>query len=117
MQNGIIICDECRVEIEQEQLEVWDRVITKDENGNDVVERYFDCPNCGKHYTVTVIDREMKLMIQKRRQIQKKIALGIRNRASEYVLRRYKQKDDELKEDLKYRENVLKEKYEKEIQA
>ena len=56
-------------------------------------------------------------MIQKRRQIQKKISLGMRNKASEFVLRRYKQQDDDLKDELKYREKVLKERYEKEIQA
>ena len=117
MQKGIIICDKCRAQIEQEQLEVWDRVIAKDENGFDVVERYFECHCCGAHYTVSVIDREMKLMIQKRRQIQKKISLGMRNKASEFVLRRYKQQDDDLKDELKYREKVLKERYEKEIQA
>lgn len=117
MQNRTIICDKCRTEMNEDTLEVWDRVIAKDENGFDVVERYFECYCCGEHYTVSVIDREMKLMIQKRRQVQKKISLGMRNKASEFVLRKYKQQDDDLKDELKYREKVLKERYEKEIQA
>lgn len=117
MQEGIIICDVCRAQIEREQMELWDRVIATDEDGFDVVERYFDCPHCGSHYTVTVIDRDMKLMIQKRQQLQKRIKNAIRNRSSEYVMRKYAQQDEELKEELEYRAEVLKERYEKEIQA
>lgn len=113
----VIVCDKCETEMEQDVLGAWDRVIAIDENGNDVVEKYFECHYCGAHYTVAVIDREIKLMIQKRRQIQKKIMLGRSNKASEFVLRRYQRQDEELKEEQRYRENVLKEKYEKEIQA
>lgn len=117
MKNGIIICDECRAQIEQEQLEVRDRVIAKDEDGNDVVERYFDCPNCGRHYTVTVIDRQQKIIIQKRRQVQKKINLCVKNYGSKARIRKYQEEDKELHEEFKYRAKVLKERYEKEIQA
>lgn len=117
MQNGIIICDECRVQIEQEQLEVWDRVIAKDEDGNDVVERYFDCPNCGRHYTATVIDRQQKIIIQKRRQVQKRINLCVKNYGSKARIRKYQEEDEELREEFKYRAKMLKERYEKEIEA
>lgn len=117
MQKGIIICDECGVQIEKEQMEIWDRVIAIDEDGCDVVEQYFDCPHCGKHYTVTVIDRQQKIIIQKRRQVQKKINLCIKNYGANARIRKYQEEERELHEEFKYRAKVLKERYEKEIQA
>ena len=48
---------------------MWRRfeLLAEDEAGNPVIERYFDCSNCGRHYTVTVMDREMRLMMQSSR--------------------------------------------------
>ena len=49
-----VICDSCG---QQTDIELWTRQIAKDRNGYDVTEQYFECKNCGKHYTVGVYDR------------------------------------------------------------
>ena len=51
-----IICDKCKAEFEMKKF-LKDRVIAKDKMGNAVMERFFECPDCGTHYSVTVIDR------------------------------------------------------------
>lgn len=104
-----ITCNYCNAHIEPAAIEVMDAVIAQDDNGDDVIERYFDCPHCGSHYTVTIMDREMRLMAQKRKQIQKRIGrLGNCNKA---LIDKYVEQDRELKEEFMYRASVLKEKY------
>ena len=107
-----ITCDKCSAVFQREQLEVWSRIITKDDDG-DVAEQYFDCPSCGHHYTITVIDRKMNKLIQRRSQIRKMIKMHIRNRSRESAIRNLQREDDKLKEQLMQMSAANKEKYKK----
>ena len=110
----IIECDQCGAILENIGAELTDRVIAQDEEGNDVTERFFDCPFCGKHYTVTVIDRQMLLMIQERQQIARKVKRILKQKGNPIVMQKLMEKDAALKEELLYRANFLKEKYKEE---
>lgn len=105
-----IICDKCKAEFEMQNL-LKDRVIAKDKTGNAVMERFFECPDCGTHYTVTVIDREMWLMIQKRGQLMKKVNRLMRSGGSKERMQKLLDADEKLKKDLKSRADRLKEEY------
>lgn len=74
-------------------------------------ERFFECPSCGAHYTVTVIDREMRLMIQKRSQLMKKVSRMLRAGGSKEQVQKLLDADKKLKENLKSRADRLKEEY------
>ena len=105
-----IICDKCKAEIEMENL-LKDRVIAKDKAGNAVMERFFECPFCGQHYTVTVIDREMRLMIQKRGQLMQKVNRMLKAGGNRKRMQQLLDADAQLKKDLKSRADRLKEEY------
>lgn len=109
MQKKEIRCDKCGEEIGKPNLK--DRVIAKDKAGNAVTERFFECPACGTHYTVTVIDREMQLMIQKRGQLMLKVNRMMREGGSKERAKKLLDADKKLKEDLKSRAEKLKEEY------
>lgn len=113
-EKRIIECDQCGAILEDIGAELQDRVIAEDEEGNAVTERFFDCPFCGRHYTVTVIDRQMRLMIQERQQIAKKVGRILRQNGNKIVMQKLMDKDAALKEELIYRASFLKEKYKEE---
>ena len=98
-----IICDSCGAEVLGMGMKLADQVLAEDEAGNPVIERYFDCPNCGRHYTVTVMDREMRLMMQKRQRL-KDGAKAVAVKAQQEAAR-------ELQDGLMQRASMLKEKY------
>ena len=75
------------------------------------MERFFECPACRTHYTVTVIDREMQLMIQKRDQLMLKVRRMLREGGGEERTKKLLDADKKLKEDLKSRADRLKEEY------
>lgn len=106
-----IKCDECGAEFGKDDIEPRARVIASDEDGYDVTEKYFSCPMCGQHYTITVIDREMLLMIQRRKQIRRKIKMHIKRRSSPQAIRTLQEQDDALKDDLMHKSKYMKEKY------
>lgn len=54
-----IICDKCKLIISK--FEIKTHIITKDEKGIDVQESYFQCPTCGKKYTILISDRKVAL--------------------------------------------------------
>lgn len=66
-----VYCDACGKVIEMNGA-TYSRIIAKDEEGCNVAEQFFNCPNCGAHYTIAVIDRKMQKLIQQRQQIRKK---------------------------------------------
>lgn len=105
-----IICDKCGAEIEMKNL-LRDRVIGKDEAGNAVMERFFECLDCGQHYTVMVIDREMRLMIQKRGQLMLKVNSMLQEGGSKERTQKLLDADKKLKEDMKSWADKLKEEY------
>lgn len=111
-----IICDGCGIDIMGMGMQIKDRVIAEDESKNPVIERYFDCMNCGKHYTITVIDREMRLMIQKRQQLQNRIIRMLKGGTKLETIDAQKEAVRILKADMMYRAAMLKETYLKEKQ-
>lgn len=106
-----IICDSCGAEVLGMGMKLADQVLAEDEAGNPVIERYFDCPNCGRHYTVTVMDREMRLMMQKRQQLQKRIARRLKDGAKAVAVKAQQEAARELQDGLMQRASMLKEKY------
>lgn len=111
--NGAeVICDACGSAIEDTGIE--SRVIAKDKDGYDVVEQFFECQNCGKHYTVTVIDRKLLLMIQKRRQLLKQIKLHEQIKSREQTIRKLLAKNESMKRQQLARATELKERYREE---
>lgn len=108
-----VYCDNCGKTIETNGA-TFSRIIAKDEEGCNVAEQYFDCPHCGAHYTVAVIDRKMQQMIQQRQQIRKQIALYKGMRKQNGVLWRLQRTDEQIKRQQEDRMKLLKAKYEKE---
>ena len=106
--NFICLCDKCGAEIKvQEALK--DRTINMGRIGT-ITERFFECQVCGENYTITVIDREMRLMIQKRSQLMKKVNQLLLSGGSREQIQQLLDADEKLKKDLKSRSDRLKEK-------
>lgn len=106
-----IICDKCGAEIDMQSGLLKDRVIAKDKGGNAVSETFFECQACGQHYTVTVMDREMQLMIQKRGQLMRELKRLIKTGGSKEKVQKLQDADAQLKKDLKNRADRLKKEY------
>lgn len=108
-----VYCDACGKVINMNGA-TYSRIIAKDEEGYNVAEQFFDCPHCGAHYTIAVIDRKMQQLIQQRQQIRKQIALHRRIRSRETTLEKLQRTDDQIKRQQETRMKMLKAKYEKE---
>lgn len=106
-------CDRCGKIISMDGA-IYSRIIAKDEDGYNVAEQFFECQNCGAHYTVAVIDRKMQQLIQQRQQIRKEIALHKRIRSREKTFQKLQRTDDQIKRQQETRMKMLKAKYEKE---
>lgn len=105
-----IRCDKCRAPLSEETIDCHTRVLTLDEENNEIIESYFECPICGTHYTEIVTDRTQRLAIQKRVQLQIAVRNAIRIKRPGRA-EKYKQKERELFEDIKERSEKLKEQY------
>lgn len=105
-----IKCDQCGAEFETDEVVVKNRTIEQDEKGNDVIEKFFECPLCAKKYRITVMDREQMLRIQQMTmtalRANRAAKGGQASRAKQYM-----RKHDELKEAVRERAKMLKEKY------
>lgn len=108
-----VYCDACGKVINMNGA-TYSRIIAKDEEGYNVAEQFFDCPHCGAHYTIAVIDRKMQQLIQQRQKIRKQIALHRRIRSRETTLEKLQRTDDQIKRQQETRMKMLKAKYEKE---
>lgn len=108
-----VYCDACGKVINMNGA-TYSRIIAKDEEGYNVAEQFFDCPHCGAHYTIAVIDRKIQQLIQQRQQIRKQIALHRRIRSRETTLEKLQRTDDQIKRQQETRMKMLKAKYEKE---
>lgn len=105
--QGLIVCDECGQIMRKMEEILHDHVIAQDEEGNEITETYIECPRCGHHYTVIVEDRNVRLMVQKRRQLIRKI-YRTSNRA---IQDRLTEQERNLHEDIRERSEALKKKY------
>lgn len=110
-----VICEECGATIALEKT-LRTRTIAKDKDGFDVMEQFFFCDRCGKHYTITVIDHKQQKMIQKRAQIKKQIRMHTKIGSREKTIQDLHKKEERLKEDMMKRASMLKEKYKEECQ-
>lgn len=108
-----VYCDNCGKTIEMNGA-TFSRIIAKDEEGYNVAEQYFDCPHCGTHYTVAVIDRKMQRMIQQRQQIRKQIELHRKIKSREKTFLKLQKEDERIKQLQEAHMKMLKAKYEKE---
>lgn len=108
-----VYCDNCGKTIEMNGA-TFSRIIAKDEEGYNVAEQYFDCPHCGTHYTVAVIDRKMQRMIQQRQQIRKQIELHRKIKSREKTFLNLQKEDERIKQLQEAHMKMLKAKYEKE---
>ena len=106
-------CDACGKTIEMNGA-THTRIIAKDEDGFNVAEQFFDCPHCGAHYTIAVIDRKMQQLIQQRQQIRKQAALHRRIKSREETFQKLQRTDESIKRQQEVRMKILKAKYEKE---
>lgn len=105
-----IICDKCAATFTPDMIEIQKRVITQDEEHNDIIEQYYECPICGAHYTITITDRVQRIAIQKRRQLQTAVKNAIRAKRPARA-QTYKNKERELADDIQARSKMLKEQY------
>lgn len=105
-----IICDKCNESFAQDTLKIMNELITKDEQGENVIEHYFECPICKAHYTVTIMDRKQELMLQKRKQFTAAVKEAVRAGQLNKVII-YQRKGRELSGELIKRAKMLKEKY------
>lgn len=110
-----VICEKCGHPISIEKT-ISTRPIAKDKDGFNVIEQFFSCNYCGEHYTITVIDHRLQKMIQKRQQLKKQIRLYERIRSREETIWNLHKKEERMKEDMKKRASMLKEKYREECQ-
>lgn len=106
-----IYCDECKKTICLEGL-IQEQTVGRDRYG-DVKERFFECPVCGHHYTITVYNRPMLLKIQKRQQIQGKIRRNW-GRGMEQQFKSWLAEDERLKKQLLNEAHALRRQYLKE---
>ena len=105
-----IICNKCNATFTPDMIEIQNRVITQDEERNNIIEQYYECPICSAHYTITIMDRVQCIAVQKRRQYQTAIQNAIRARKPARA-QTYKDKERELADDIQARAKMLKEKY------
>lgn len=108
-----VYCDACGKIINMDGA-TYTRIIAKDEDGFNVAEQFFDCPHCGAHYTIAVIDRKMQQLIQQRQQIRKQVALHRRIKSREKTFQKLQRTDESIKRQQEARMKMLKAKYEKE---
>lgn len=95
-----IICNKCNATFTPDMIEIRKKVIKQDEHGDDVIEQYYECPICGAHYTITIMDRVQRIAVQN--------AIRARKPARAQT---YKDKERELADDIQARAKMLKEKY------
>lgn len=105
-----IICNKCNATFTPDMIEIQKKVITQDEHGDDVIEQYYECPICGAHYTITIMDRVQRIAVQKRRQYQQQSRTQS-GQESQQERRPTKTRKAELADDIQARAKMLKEKY------
>lgn len=63
------ICNKCSTEI---SINIQEVVIDQDEDGKDVIEQFFLCPECGQRYTFFISDSYMRKKIVARKRLKKR---------------------------------------------
>lgn len=107
--QGEVYCNDCGQQIESITSNIKQERIEDD--GESVTIDFFECPNCKHRYVITVKDRTMQLMIQKRQQLKMRYQLALKRKANQYELNRILQEDQKIKEQLMERSAANKKKY------
>ena len=108
-----VVCDVCGSVIEH--INVKTRIIARQAEGFNVTEQYFTCQECGKKYTVLIVDHEMQFLIQKRQQVERQIKLHRQIRSRAQTIQRLITKIEKIKKQQEERMIMLKEQYKEEI--
>ena len=90
-----VVCDVCGSVIEH--INVKTRIIARQAEGFNVTEQYFACQECGKKYTVLIVDHEMQFLIQKRQQVERQIKLHRQIRSRAQTIQRLITKIEKIK--------------------
>lgn len=106
-----IFCEACQKTIEK--VDIKEKKVGESA-GCQIMKKYFECPHCGRQYTITVTDREMRLLIQKRQQLQGRIRMAAARRMNAGYIQKLTDAERELGKDLMKRSEALKEQYRKE---
>ena len=102
-----VVCDVCGSVIEH--------INARQAEGFNVTEQYFTCQECGKKYTVLIVDHEMQFLIQKRQQVERQIKLHRQIRSRTQTIQRLTTKIEKIKKQQEERMIMLKEQYKEEI--
>lgn len=62
------ICNKCMKEI---GISIHEEILDKDEDGNDIIEQFFVCPECSARYTIFISDKYMRKQIVARKRMKK----------------------------------------------
>lgn len=108
-----VVCDACGSVIKH--INVKARIIARQAEGFNVTEQYFACQECGKKYTVLIVDHEMQFLIQKRQQVERQIKLHRQIRSRAQTIQRLVTKIEKIKKQQEERMIMLKEQYKEEI--
>lgn len=108
-----VVCDACGSVIKH--INVKARIIARQAEGFNVTEQYFTCQECGKKYTVLIVDHEMQFLIQKRQQVERQIKLHRQIRSRAQTIQRLVTKIEKIKKQQEERMIMLKEQYKEEI--
>ena len=111
-----IVCKVCGRIIERDEMKtlIQERVIADDDQDGTVKERFFTCPACEQHYTITCFNRRMQLKIQKRQQLLYKVRQLYKRRGDVHEVRKLQEQDEKLKNELLDEAHYLRRKYLKE---
>ena len=90
-----VVCDACGSVIKH--INVKARIIARQAEGFNVTEQYFACQECGKKYTVLIVDHEMQFLIQKRQQVERQIKLHRQIRSRAQTIQRLVTKIEKIK--------------------
>ena len=90
-----VVCDACGSVIKH--INVKARIIARQAEGFNVTEQYFTCQECGKKYTVLIVDHEMQFLIQKRQQVERQIKLHRQIRSRAQTIQRLVTKIEKIK--------------------
>lgn len=104
-------CDECKCKFEFNPANVKTEYFGKIEK---VQHRYFSCPDCGKKFTMSMLDKESNKIIKERTKLANKIKQLLKVPDFEEVRVEYAEllvADDVLENTIKERSEALKEKW------
>lgn len=62
------VCDKCNTEI---GFDIREEIIGRDKDGEEIIEQFFICPECGSRYTIFISDQFMRKKIAARKRLKR----------------------------------------------